>query len=87
MKHPERLVKNLSVRFVGSDEMGIDAGALRNEFFSLCCDEAVKRLFVEGLGLIHPRGIVRRGVNFKVVGAFTRSYRVAWVFPFRPNGC
>ena len=66
MKHPERLVKNLSVRFVGSGEMGSDAGALRNEFFSLCCDEAV---FEGELGLIPRRGIGRKDVHFEVVGA------------------
>ena len=55
LKHQERLSKNLSVKFVGSGEMGIDAGALHNEFFSLCCDEAVKRLFEGDLALIPER--------------------------------
>ena len=69
LKHQERLAKNLSVKFIGSGEMGIDAGALRNEFFSLCCDEAVKRLFEGDLGLIPRRGIGRKGMQFEVVGA------------------
>lgn len=33
LKHPERLKKNLMVRFAG--EEGIDGGALRNEFFEV----------------------------------------------------
>lgn len=37
--HPERLKKNL-FKFVGNGEQGIDAGALRYAFFSLCLDEA-----------------------------------------------
>ena len=40
LKHPERLKNNLFVKFVGNGEQGIDAGALRYAFFSLCLDEA-----------------------------------------------
>lgn len=69
MKHPERLAKNLFVKFVGSGEMGIDVGALRNEFFSLCLDEAVKRLFLGDVALIPRRGIGSKGIQFEVVGA------------------
>ena len=69
LKHPERLAKNLCVKFVGSGEMGIDVGALRNEFFSLCLDEAIKRLFEGDLALIPRRGIGSKGIQFEVVGA------------------
>lgn len=69
LKHPERLAKNLFVKFVGSGEMGIDVGALRNEFFSLCLDEAVKRLFEGDVALIPRRGIGSKGIQFEVVGA------------------
>ena len=69
LKHPERLAKNLSVKFVGSGEMGIDVGALRNEFFSLCLDEAVKRLFEGDVVLIPRRGIGSKSIQFEVVGA------------------
>ncbi|XP_028408827.1 uncharacterized protein LOC114531418 [Dendronephthya gigantea] len=69
LKHPDRLSKNLCVRFVGSGEMGIDAGALRKEFFSLCLDEVVKRLFEGDLALIPRRGIGSKGIQFEVAGA------------------
>ena len=69
LKHPERLAKNLSVKFVGSGEMGIDVGALRNKFFSLCLDEAVKRLFEGDVVLIPRRGIGSKSIQFEVVGA------------------
>ena len=59
----------ISVKFIGSGEIGIDAGALRKEFFPLCCDEAAKRLFEGDLGLIPRRGIGRKGMQFEVVGA------------------
>lgn len=69
LKHPEKLAKNLCVKFVGSGELGIDVGALRNEFFSLCMDEAVKRLFEGDLAVIPRRGIGSKGIQFEVVGA------------------
>ena len=69
LKHPERLAKNLSVKFVRSGEMGIDVGALRNEFFSLCLDEAIKRLFEGDVALIPRGGIGSKGIQFEVVGA------------------
>ena len=60
--------KKLSVKFVGSGEMGIDVGALRNEFFSLCLDEAVKRLFEGDVVLIPKRGIRSKSIQFDLVG-------------------
>ncbi len=68
IKHPERLRKNLCVKFVGFGESGIDAGALRNEFFSLCFDEVVKRLFEGDAALIPRRGIGCKSIQFEVVG-------------------
>ena len=69
LKHPERLKKNLCVKFVESGESGIDAGALRNEFFCLCFDEVVKRLFEGDTVLIPRRGIGSKSIQFEVVGA------------------
>ena len=61
--------KNLCVKFVGSGESGIDAGALRNEFFCLCFDEVVKRLFEGDTVLIPRRGIGSKSIQFEAVGA------------------
>ena len=68
IKHPERLRKNLCVKFVGFGELGIDAGAVRNEFFSLCFDEVVKRLFEGDAASIPRRGIGCKSIQFEVVG-------------------
>ena len=56
------------MKFIGSGELGIDAGALRNEFFSLCFEEVVKRLFEGGTALIPRRGIGSKSIQFEVVG-------------------
>lgn len=40
IKHPERLRNNFYVQFVETGEKGIDGGALRVEFFSMCLKEA-----------------------------------------------
>ena len=38
-------------------------------FFSLCLDEAIKRLFEGDVALIPRRGIGSKGIQFEVVGA------------------
>ena len=59
IKHPDRLKRNLCVKFVDSGELSIDTGPLRNEFFSLCFEEVVKRLSKGDTALIPRRGIGR----------------------------
>ena len=69
LKHQERLNRNLFVKFIDSGENGIDAGALKNEFFSICLEEGRKRLFEGETSLIPRRSIGSKGVQFQVVGA------------------
>ena len=69
IKHPERLRNNFYVQFVETGEKGIDGGALKVEFFSICLKEAKERLFEGDKELIPRRGIGSKSIQFEVVGA------------------
>ena len=69
IKHPERVRNNFCVQCVETGEKGIDGGALRAEFFSICLKESKERLFEGGKELSPRRGIGSKSIQFELVGA------------------